>query len=165
MPEEPAAAPESIGLTKKIVVVTAFFVAAAALIDAVTAVATKTQSLVCNMITSLPWCAPSADPPGPPAGPEIAATKVTAFAIEAFAVGGRPAGGQKSARRDWKRVTPDRWVENYPGGTQSYFDLVGRFTIGGCPGTVVRNQDDKKHRVFIPDKGCPGMPFYGSVSV
>jgi len=65
-----------------------------------------------------------------------------------------------SARRDWKRVTPDRWVETYPGGIPSYFDVIGRSTLGDCPGTIVRNEADKKHRVFIPDKGCPGMPFY-----
>jgi hypothetical protein len=160
MAPEPDALPESRGLRGKIVVMTAFLVAVAALIDAATAVATKTQSLICRLAISLPWCeAPSPGKTGPEP-PVIPATRVNAFTIMAFNSAGLPAGGMQSARRDWERVTPDRWVEKYPGGIPSYFDVVGRITLNGCPGTVVRNEADQSHWAFIPDKGCEGMPFY-----
>ncbi len=68
----------------------------------------------------------------------------------------------KSAWREWKRATPDRWIETYPSGNEEVFDVVGHFALGDCPGTVVKSQNDKNHRVFIPDKGCPGMPFHFS---
>ena len=44
------------GLTGKIALLTGFLVGVAALIDAVAAVATRTQTLTCRLPFSLPWC-------------------------------------------------------------------------------------------------------------
>ena len=46
------------GYSAKIAALTTAFIALAGLIDAVTAVLTKSESLVCSIGVSLPWCAP-----------------------------------------------------------------------------------------------------------
>jgi hypothetical protein len=46
------------GLTARVAVLTAFLVALAGLIDGVTAVLTKSESLTCSFGVSLPWCGP-----------------------------------------------------------------------------------------------------------
>jgi hypothetical protein len=159
VPPEPAAVTETRGLTGKIVLFTGFLLTIAGLIDAIIAVTNKTESLAC-LLVSFPWCPTPPPVLGPSAAPETPATRVNSFSIMVYNAAGSPAGGMQSAQRDWKRVTPDRWVENYPGGIPAYYDLVGRITLSDCPGTVVRNEVDQNHRVFIPDKGCAGMPFY-----
>jgi hypothetical protein len=155
-------------LTTKIAAVTGILLAVGGLFDAVVAVATKGTTLTCNLTVSFPWCpVPHTDVPSlpntdglPTAAPDTPQTRVSAFVIGALNRNGAPAGGTSSARRDWKRATPDRWIEIYPPGNMEYFDVVGRFIVGDCPGTVMKNEDDKNHRAFVPDKGCPGMPFY-----
>jgi hypothetical protein len=155
-------------LAGRIAAVSAILVAVGGFLDAVVAVTTKASTLTCNLTVSFPWCPiphtdvvpiPDTDilPPAPPALPQA---RVSAFVIGALNRDGAPAGGMASARRDWKRATPDRWIEIYPPGNMEYFDVVGRFILADCPGTVAKNENDKKHRFFIPDKGCPGMPFY-----
>lgn len=47
------------GLTSKIAVITGFFVGAVALLDAATALTTKTQSMTCSLLDTLPWCTQS----------------------------------------------------------------------------------------------------------
>jgi hypothetical protein len=143
----------------RIAAISAILVAVGGLLDAVVAVTTKTMTLTCNLRISFPWCPASDVPELQRAANESPQTRVNAFVIMAYSQTG-PAGGMPSARRDLKRATPDRWIETYPTGTSSYFDVIGRATLGDCSGTVARNQISKSHRVFIPDKGCPGMPFY-----
>ncbi len=92
-------------------------------------------------------------PDDPIAPPEAADTRVNRFTIMVRI------GASGPLRRDWKRVTPDRWVEAYPEGNSSYFSVVKRTLVDGCSGTVAEDQANPSHRVFIPDKGCKGMPF------
>jgi hypothetical protein len=58
MPTDPAAVSNSNGLVGRIAVWTASLVAVVGLIDAVTALVNRTQSLTCLFGISLPWCAP-----------------------------------------------------------------------------------------------------------
>ncbi len=88
----------------------------------------------------------------PPAGSEVPETRISEFVI-------MPLVGGERSRRDWKRVKPDLWIETYPNGIQSYFDVKARIIVGGCPGTMAIDEAQHSHRVFIPDKGCAGMPF------
>jgi hypothetical protein len=89
-----------------------------------------------------------------PAGPATPEAEVTHFAI----MPEFPAG--TVSKRDWRRLTPDRWVEIYSAsGIQTFFEVKGRIILDGCAGTKVANQQQPSHLAFIPDKGCPGMPF------
>jgi hypothetical protein len=163
----------STSLVTRILAVSAVLVAVGGLLDAIVAVTTKAATLTCNLTVFFPWCSPSnidglrpkpLDPPDVeglhPASAETPDARVNAFVITTYNRVEVPAGGMVSARREWKRVTPDRWIEFYPGGIPSYFEVIRRATLSDCPGTVLKNQTDKAHRVFIPDKGCAGMPFY-----
>jgi hypothetical protein len=58
MPADPDAIPESNRAAGRIAILTASLLAVAGLIDALTAVINKTQSLTCLFGISLPWCAP-----------------------------------------------------------------------------------------------------------
>lgn len=157
---------EQKGVGARIAVITSIVVAAAALVDAASSFITKTRSATCSLIVSLPWCEPTTTPSN--AGTtslensETSAMIVNAFVVVAYNSAGAPAGGMQSARRDWRRLTPKQWVEMYPGGISTLFDVIKRDKVSGCSGTIAINQDDHAHRVFIPDKGCPGMPLYFS---
>jgi hypothetical protein len=87
------------------------------------------------------------------AGPEPADTRLTHFLIKVM-------WGGAVVQREWNRPTPDEWVEKYSDtGTETYYDVKGRITLDGCPGTKLANKTAPTHLIFIPDKGCPGMPF------
>ncbi len=88
-----------------------------------------------------------------PAGPETP-PRLTHFVIKVTLQSGA------LVQREWNRLTPDEWVEKYSDtGTQTYYDVKGRLTLDGCPGTKVANKTAGGHLAFLPDKGCPGMPF------
>jgi hypothetical protein len=91
--------------------------------------------------------------------PETDLTRVNSFVISITLQfsNGAP---DTTASRIWKREKQNLWNEIYPDGTNSYFDIVGRITVGKCPGSLAENQHAPQHQVFIPDKGCQGMPFY-----
>jgi hypothetical protein len=89
------------------------------------------------------------DPEGPPESPQ---GRVRAFIIY-------PNVGGATAKRTWQRVVHDRWIEKYPNGAEAIFQVKRRTISAGCSGTVVANEDKPSFNVFIPDKGCPGMPF------
>jgi hypothetical protein len=59
-------------------------------------------------------------------------------------------------RRDWSR-SGDTWIERQPNGQTNEFRLVGRSSMGNCPG-VIAQKVDSVSQVFIPDKGCNDMP-------
>jgi len=89
-----------------------------------------------------------------PAGPEPADARLTHFVITVSLSDGTV------ARREWSRPTPNEWVEKYSeSGVETYYDIKGRITLDGCPGTKLVNETAPTHLVFIPDKKCPGMPF------
>jgi hypothetical protein len=165
------------GLIARIAAVSAILLVIGGFLDAVIAIVTKTETLTCSFGIHFPWCPPSpaahsSDRDGEkheatglgPAGLDSPATRVNSFAIQVFNTMGAPPANMDSGRRDWKRVTPDRWIEVYPNGTTVYLDVLGRGTLEDCPGTIVRGEVDRAHRAFIPDKGCPGMPFFISDS-
>jgi hypothetical protein len=63
----------------------------------------------------------------------------------------------------WLRVDDHHWVERYPDGTESRYELLGRTKARGRPGVVIAkvagdpkktgNDNDGSFQVFIPDKG------------
>jgi len=86
---------------------------------------------------------------------ELPMTRVTKFTISPRTTAG------STNRREWTRVTNDRWVERYvDDGFSIQFNLKCRTTLQGCPGTVVYEHQKPAVRRFIPDKGCEGMPFW-----
>lgn len=87
--------------------------------------------------------------------PEVPSTRISSFTIF-------PKTGVGSTnKRIWKRAVHDRWVETYVADNiEAVFRVKCRTTLSnGCPGTVLSNEHDPSFRAFIPDKGCPGMPF------
>jgi hypothetical protein len=71
---------------------------------------------------------------------------------------------QRPASRNWKLISPNKWVESYidGSGTQYSYDVIGRFTLLGCPGTELREEFQPPQYVFITDIGCVGSPIYVS---
>lgn len=59
--------------------------------------------------------------------------------------------------RFWSRPTHDRWVELYPNGLRSTFNLKARTSLHGCDGSIVLNQQSPKLELLIPDRGCEQM--------
>jgi hypothetical protein len=89
----------------------------------------------------------------PDADPEKPETRVNAFTITVSV-------GQQVFKRRWDRVTPDRWVETYlESGARITQNVIKRMILADCSGTVVEEAEIPRKYAFIPDKGCPGMPF------
>jgi RNA polymerase sigma factor (sigma-70 family) len=67
----------------------------------------------------------------------------------------------------WLRVDDHHWVERYPDGTESGYEVLGRTKARGRPGVVISkvsgdpkktgNENDGSFQVFIPDKGAAGL--------
>jgi len=72
-------------------------------------------------------------------------------------------------KRYWTAVGKT-WIEQYENGHYSRFQVVGRTTVAGTPGTlVVKITGDPRQtwtgnegnfQAFIPDRGSPKMQFY-----
>jgi hypothetical protein len=60
-------------------------------------------------------------------------------------------------RRDFSR-SGDVWTERVANGQTHEFRLVGRSSVGNCPGIIARKQDGSE--IFIPDKGCNDMTLW-----
>jgi hypothetical protein len=70
-------------------------------------------------------------------------------------------------KRLWMRIDDNNWIERYPDGTQSKFQILGRTIAGRESGTVVVKiagdpektftDNDGGFQVFIPDKGNKEM--------
>ena len=66
-------------------------------------------------------------------------------------------------KRLWLRVDDEHWIERYPDGSESRFEVLGRTTVRGQDGTVVvktegdpaktLTDNEGGFQVFIPDKG------------
>lgn len=85
----------------------------------------------------------------PPPQPQVvrdASTKVSSFY---FIYQFDPPG-----RRDWSQFRDDVWLERYPNGSTTVFQVSGHVSVDGCPGTLAYNIQEKSFEVFIPDKGC-----------
>lgn len=74
-----------------------------------------------------------------------------------FEYGGEPEPG----RRKWRQLNPTIWIEQYPSGHETVFTVIGRATIKGNRGFVVRKVagdlektlvSDNTFEVFIPDR-------------
>ena len=63
---------------------------------------------------------------------------------------------EPKGERYWSRTSPSEWVERYSTGEQTMFRVVGRDTVDGSGGTVVRRADGGIE-VFIPDTGATLM--------
>jgi pimeloyl-ACP methyl ester carboxylesterase len=59
--------------------------------------------------------------------------------------------------RYWTRPTLDRWLEKYPNGIASAFEVLTRIHVSECDGTIVVSQKDPTLQLFIPDSGCEQM--------
>ena len=60
----------------------------------------------------------------------------------------------RPGKRQWSKVTIDRWVEMYPDGEVTAFEETGRVQVDGCEGVVVKNTQKPEFEVFIPNKSC-----------
>lgn len=80
--------------------------------------------------------------------PETAETRRMEFSFTT------PASEEVPGKRHWTRVTPDRWIEEYPDGTRKVFSVVGRTHVGECDGTIVSPPQDSRFQLFIPDRDC-----------
>lgn len=67
-------------------------------------------------------------------------------------------------KRYWLRVSDDYFLERYPSGTETRFDILGRGKMDETAGTVVaRVIADGKHdgfQVFISDRTLEARPIY-----
>lgn len=63
----------------------------------------------------------------------------------------------KAGRRRWRRVTSDRWVEEYADGTESVAQVLERIHVRDCDGTKVSRHISESFQVFLPDRTCPDM--------
>ena len=55
--------------------------------------------------------------------------------------------------RNWSRPTGVHWLEQAMTFTRKHVP-VKRIRIGECDGTLVRNSDDEKLELFVPDRNC-----------
>jgi hypothetical protein len=72
-------------------------------------------------------------------------------------------GEPQPGKRLWLRIDDKHWVERYPDGLESKFQMLGRMKIDGESGTVTvkiagdpartNTPNDGTFYVFIPDKG------------
>ena len=53
--------------------------------------------------------------------------------------------------RFWQQVSANTWQERYPDGQVTPFHVIGRITVDGVAGTVVRRDPDESLDVLIPD--------------
>ena len=67
-------------------------------------------------------------------------------------------------KRCWLRVSDEYFLERYPSGKETRFDILGRAKIDDAAGTVVsRVADDGKHdgfQVFISDRTAEARPLH-----
>ena len=85
------------------------------------------------------------------APPEGSTTRVNAFSLKVRL-------GETWVDRTWARVAPKQWVETDDHGGKAYLTTVRRTTLGDCSGSVLLGDEEKTKLVFVPDKGCAGMP-------
>src|SRR5437764_319550 len=65
-------------------------------------------------------------------------------------------------KRLWLRISPDKWLERYPDGTESTFAVLGHAQVGDITGTILvkvagdqaktDTDNDGKFQAFVPDK-------------
>ena len=60
-------------------------------------------------------------------------------------------------KRLWLRVNESTWIERYPSGKETKFELLGRATVDQIEGVVVERAEDQGLHAFIPDKGGEPM--------
>jgi hypothetical protein len=60
-------------------------------------------------------------------------------------------------KRLWLRIDDKTWIERYPSGKESKFQVLGRATVEKVEGIVVERADDQGLDVFIHDKGGEKM--------
>jgi|SRR5579871_4321681 len=60
-------------------------------------------------------------------------------------------------RRNWYRVDANVWIERYPNGQETPFQVIGRIEVDGDMGTLVTHTPTDGFYVFIPDKGSRYM--------
>lgn len=70
-------------------------------------------------------------------------------------------------KRLWLRIDDKHWIERYPDGMESKFQILGRTRARGMRGTVVGKvqgdpektltENERKFQVFIPDKDNKDM--------
>ena len=84
---------------------------------------------------------------------ETDASRVGAFTICT------PPSEVKAGFRNWTRVAPDRWLEEYPDGTKVYMRVIKRINFAACDGAVVSPIFDDSFQVYFPDNGCPWKEF------
>ena len=67
-------------------------------------------------------------------------------------------------KRYWLRVSEEYFIERYPSGKETRFDILGRSKIEDAAGTVVaRVAEDGKHdgfQVFISDRALEARPLH-----
>lgn len=85
------------------------------------------------------------------AGPETAETRIQGFTTTVVI-------GTDRFVRTWARVKPTDWAESAESGARTYYSARRRIIVGDCAGTVVQGDEERTKLVFIPDRGCPGMP-------
>jgi pimeloyl-ACP methyl ester carboxylesterase len=69
----------------------------------------------------------------------------------------RPGESFEPGDRLWSRPVKDRWIEMYPSGFSTAFDIVRRTSVDGCDGSIVASQRETTLELLIPDKGCAQM--------
>lgn len=88
--------------------------------------------------------------PGDPAAStnESPQSRVSSFTLH------RPGESFEPGDRYWSHPVEDRWIERYPSGLSSTFNVVKRTSANSCNGTVVAKQGEENLELFIPDKNC-----------
>ena len=76
-------------------------------------------------------------------------------------------GQPQPGPRWWLRLNDSTWIERYPDGLESRFNVVGHATVNGIEGTIVVKVSGKTQKTgtdnagglqaFIPDKGSKVM--------
>ncbi|HEX4408365.1 MAG TPA: hypothetical protein VH206_06300 [Xanthobacteraceae bacterium] len=153
------------GLTSKIAAITTLLVAIGGLLDISVSLITKTKPLMCEL--PFPWCVqkqtvvPSPQLPNPHL--ESTFTPPTSFTVTVELSSG-PGTPQHPSSRNWKLVSPKKWIESYIDGTgtQYSYNVIGRLTLAGCSGTQLREEWQPPQYIFITDIGCVGSPIYAS---
>jgi hypothetical protein len=79
---------------------------------------------------------------------ESAPTRVSSFTLH------RPGESFEPGDRFWSHPVQDRWIERYPSGFLSTFNLVMRSSVDSCDGSIVAKQGEENLELFIPDKNC-----------
>lgn len=91
-----------------------------------------------------------------PGDPPARADEKTQMRLISFVLH-RPGESFEPGDRYWTRPVPDRWIERYPSGIKSNFNVNRRTSVGGCDGVIVSKQGEASLELFIPDRGCEPM--------